>query len=300
MNGEKVSVIIPTYKGSDNVCRAVESVLNQMYNYIEIIVVDDNGRGTEEQLKTQEVLKNYIEAGNIKYLTHEKNINGSAARNTGVRASHGDYVAFLDDDDEYLPDNIKNHIEKFRTLSADYGITYCAKRLFFEDGRQEVITPHLEGDILFDFMCAKMRMGSSFIMVKREAYDDVNGFDESFIRHQDWEFIARVLAKYKAGAIQEVGLNKYLIFRNSAKSPEQYEKNRLYYLERLKYIIDSFDKKQQRKIYDTHYISIGKEYLKAKKLKESITWAKKTSCPFKSVIKYFKDFVSYIKKQQFV
>lgn len=294
---KKVSVVIPSYKGSDNVCRSVDSVLNQTYENIEIIVVDDNGRGTEEQLKTEAVLKKYIDEGRVIYLTHEVNINGAAARNTGVRASSGEYIAFLDDDDEFRPHNIENHIKKFETLSEDYGITYCAKCLMHRDGRQEIITPKYEGDILFDFMCSRVRMGSSFLMVRKSAFEAVNGFDETFRRHQDWEFIARTLTKYKAAKIDEVGLNKFLIFRNSAKTPEQFEKNRLYYLDRLKFIIESFDEEKQRKIYDTHYCSIGKEYFKAKKFKESILWAKKTSKPVKSIVTYFKDGVRYLKRK---
>lgn len=297
MNLKKVSVVIPSYKGSDNVCRSVDSVLNQTYENIEIIVVDDNGRGTEEQLKTENVLKEYIDSGKIKYLTHEVNINGAAARNTGVKASSGEFIAFLDDDDEFRPHNIENHIKKFENLSEDYGITYCAKCLMHRDGRQEIITPKYEGDILFDFMCSRVRMGSSFLMVRKSVFEAVNGFDETFRRHQDWEFIARILTKYKAALIREVGLNKFLIFRNSAKSPEQFEKNRLYYLERLKFIIESFDKEKQIKIYDTHYCSIGKEYFKAKKIKESIIWAKKTSNPVKCIFKYFKDGLRFLKRK---
>lgn len=294
---KKVSVVIPSYKGSDNVCRSVDSVLNQTYENVEIIVVDDNGKGTEEQLKTEAVLKKYIDEGKVIYLTHEVNINGAAARNTGVKASTGEFIAFLDDDDEFRPHNIENHIKKFETLGEDYGITYCAKCLMHRDGRQEIITPKYEGDILFDFMCSRVRMGSSFLMVRKSAFEAVNGFDETFRRHQDWEFIARTLTKYKAAKIDEVGLNKFLIFRNSAKSPEQFEKNRLYYLDRLKFIIESFDKKQQTEIYDAHYSQIGKEYFKAKKFKLSLVWAKKTSKPVKFVIKYFKDGLKFLKRK---
>ena len=294
---KKVSVVIPSYKGSDNICRSVDSVLNQTYENVEIIVVDDNGRGTEEQLKTQAVLKKHIDDGKVIYLTHEVNINGSAARNTGVKASSGEFIAFLDDDDEFRPQNIENHIKKFETLSEDYGITYCAKCLIHKDGRQEIITPKYEGDILFDFMCSRVRMGSSFIMVRKSAFEAVHGFDETFRRHQDWEFIARVLVHFKVAKIEDVGLNKFLIFRNSAKSPEQFEKNRLYYLERLKFIIDSFDKKKQTAIYDSHYSQIGKEYFKAKKFRQSFVWAKKTSSPCKCVIGYFSSGLNFLKRK---
>ena len=134
-------------------------------------------------------------------------------------------------------------------------------------------------------------------MIRKSAFEKVNGFDETFRRHQDWEFIARVLVHFKAAKITEVGLNKFLMFRNSAKTPEQFEKNRLYYLERLKFIIDSFDEEKRTTIYDTHYCSIGKEYFKAKKFKTSLVWARKTSKPLKYTFKYFKDGLRFLKRK---
>ena len=75
-----VSVIIPTYKGADKINSAVDSVLNQTYKNIEVIVVDDNGENEPEQLLTAEKMKKYETFENVKYLVHKKNINGSAAR----------------------------------------------------------------------------------------------------------------------------------------------------------------------------------------------------------------------------
>ena len=94
-----VSIVIPTYGGSDCVKRAVDSCLSQSYSYLEIIVVDDNGEGTESQVKTYNSLSSLIESNKIRYICHEVNKNGSAARNTGVKASTGEYIALLDDDD---------------------------------------------------------------------------------------------------------------------------------------------------------------------------------------------------------
>ena len=90
-----VSVIIPTYKGADKINSAVDSVLNQTYKNIEVIVVNDNGENEPEQLLTAEKMKKYETFENVKYLVHKKNINGSAARNTGIRASKGFFWAFL-------------------------------------------------------------------------------------------------------------------------------------------------------------------------------------------------------------
>ncbi len=83
MNGKDlVSVIIPTYQRPENLIRAIESVLTQTYKTIEIIVVDDNGKGTEWQLTTEKLLKDYVVEGKIQYICHKESLNGSAARNT--------------------------------------------------------------------------------------------------------------------------------------------------------------------------------------------------------------------------
>ena len=97
-----VSIIIPTYKGYDTLGRSVKSVLEQSYKNIEIIIVDDNGEGSENQIKTEDVLKSFLVDERVKYIKHKKNLNGSAARNTGFRHSNGEFIAFLDDDDEFL------------------------------------------------------------------------------------------------------------------------------------------------------------------------------------------------------
>ena len=94
-----VSVIIPTYKRSKSLNRAIDSVLSQTYPNIEIIVVDDNGKGSKYQLETEKSLEKYIKTDKIKYIIHDVNRNGSAARNTGFKHSRGEYINFLDDDD---------------------------------------------------------------------------------------------------------------------------------------------------------------------------------------------------------
>ena len=126
-----VSVIIPTYKGADKINSAVDSVLNQTYKNIEVIVVDDNGENEPEQLLTAEKMKKYETFENVKYLVHKKNINGSAARNTGIRASKGFYLGFLDDDDVFLPEKTQKQVADIMGISQSY-ISRLEKRIIQE------------------------------------------------------------------------------------------------------------------------------------------------------------------------
>ena len=102
-----VSIIIPTYGGGEGVEKVIDSILHQTYRDIEIIVVDDNGKGTENQIKTSKTLKKFIDSNVIQYITPDKNQGGSAARNMGAKASRGKYLMFLDDDDTVSEDKIE-------------------------------------------------------------------------------------------------------------------------------------------------------------------------------------------------
>ena len=102
-----VSVIITTYRRSDKIERAIESVLNQTYKNIEIIIVDDNSNEPEERKKTKKIVKKYSE---IKYIQNKENLGGALSRNVGIDNANGDFIAFLDDDDKYTEDKLKNNI----------------------------------------------------------------------------------------------------------------------------------------------------------------------------------------------
>jgi len=92
-----VSVLIPTYGGGQYLHRTIDSVLAQTYPHFEVIVIDDNGVGTENQKKTQAVMEQYKDESRVIYICHEVNRNGSAARNTGFAHSKGDYICLLDE-----------------------------------------------------------------------------------------------------------------------------------------------------------------------------------------------------------
>ncbi len=105
-----VSVVIPTYKRSSMLIRTIESVLNQSYDNIEIIVVDDNNDDNYRK-DTENKLIKYISNPKIKYIKHERNLGGCEARNTGLKEAKGEYICFLDDDDIIYKDKIEKQVE---------------------------------------------------------------------------------------------------------------------------------------------------------------------------------------------
>lgn len=100
-----ISVITPTYNRAEYLGNSIESVLSQTYSDFELIIVDDNPNESEARKKTEEVIKKYSDP-RIRYIRNPMNLGGAAARNRGIDEARGEYIAFLDDDDMYLPDRL--------------------------------------------------------------------------------------------------------------------------------------------------------------------------------------------------
>ena len=127
-NEPLVSIIIPTYKRSNMLSRTIESVLNQTYQNIEIIVVDDNDKNTTYRKDTEIVMRKYKDNYKVKYIKHDKNMNGAVARNTGIRVSKGEYIGFLDDDDIFYKEKIQKQVE-YLEKNIEYDAVYCARKV---------------------------------------------------------------------------------------------------------------------------------------------------------------------------
>ena len=243
-----VSVIIPTYKRPDYLDRAIDSVLNQTYNNIEIIVVDDNNPDTEGRKRTESIMQKYSNNPLVHYVKHEHNKNGSAARNTGVRASNGEFVAFLDDDDRYLPKKIESQVEKMLSLPSEWGFCYNQYYTQKGDGPLIPVEENREGDLYLISLKHQgfcVNVGSN-AMVRREAFDAINGFDESFRRNQDHEFMVRLLRKYKIAYVSEPGL-VYTI--GTTNVTINYEDTINHYIEAFKSYVDELDEENKRDFY---------------------------------------------------
>lgn len=291
-----VSIIIPTYKGADKICAAVDSVLNQTYENLEVIIVDDNGRGSNEQLATEEAVKKYADDARVLYLTHETNINGAAARNTGIRASKGEYLGFLDDDDVFLPKKTEIEVALFEQLGAEYVLVYGSFLEQMTEKTTRTVMADTTEDFLYRFLCNEVIACSSTVMIRRSVLDTVKEWDESFRRHQDLEFFARVASTGKVGCTQEVLIKKYKLDRNMPKG-EVYEAYRMHYLNKMRPLIETFTPKQQRRLYDIHYTEIGKSYLKDKNLGKAMKWASKTSNPLKTFFVFARDGAAYLTRK---
>lgn len=284
-----VSVVITTYNGLDTIERAVKSVVNQTYKNIEIIVVDDNGIGSNTQIKTEEIIRNLN--NDIVYIPHEKNLNGSAARNTGIKNANGKYVALLDDDDAFRYDKLEKQVSSLESKGDEYGLCYTGTMIHFANGKTKEILPEDEGDLFEKVMLRQIKAATSVLLFRKDIAVQLNYFDDTFKRHQDWEFLDRVSSKFLISVVSDVCVDRYIYQRTSAKNPEQYEENRLFYLNKMKVYIEKLPKKTQKEIYQFHYKSILREYLKTGNLSKSLLYFYKSGNPIKTfrslIIDYF-------------
>lgn len=197
-----VSIIIPTYGRPAKLERAINSVLNQTYGKIEVIVVDDNNPATANRKATEKLMKQYENLAQVIYIKHEKNKNGAAARNTGFRRSEGEYICFLDDDDWFFRNKIEVQIIHLENHINDKAV-YCG---WEKNG--EVFTQRFKGNLSHELLMMDYHPITPTIMFRREVIQQLNGFDETFKRHQDYELMLRYFRFWDISYIEDtlVGL----------------------------------------------------------------------------------------------
>jgi len=253
-----VSVVIPTYGRSHLLERAIDSVLAQTYDNIEIIVVDDNGSNSEHRSHTEKVLEKYLQNGQIVYLKHEKNAGGSAARNTGIKVSNGEYVALLDDDDEWFPNKLEKQMEYFEVLNNDVGVIYCSYILEEYDGDKEYIRSE-KGDLRKELLMLQFDPGASSTLVfKKDVLEEIGYFDESFKHHQDLEILIRLCRSYLIDVCPDILLK---IHGHNLHPASKAKKVKKHFLDTFRKEIRDLSFWERRKVYAIHYMDLAYLFL---------------------------------------
>lgn len=257
-----VSVIIPTYKGAENVSGAVESIYSQTFKDIEIIVVDDNGEGTEEQTNTEKALAGFMAMPNFKYIKHKTNLNGSTARNTGAKSAVGKYIFFIDDDDKISEDDIEAQVNCMENQDESVAMSYSSSKIYVQGEYSNTIYAKKSGRILYDYLMGKVFIGTGCYLLRRKVWEEIGGYDESFLRHQDWEFIARILDRYSAVTVSDVYFYRNIINRNTPAKPKSYEAHADKFIEFLQVKIHSISKRKIRNVINLNNSRVAVQYLK--------------------------------------
>ena len=206
----KISIIIPTYNSAQYICEAIESVLNQTYKDFEIIVVDDGSTDN-----TKEVIKPYL--NKIKYI-YQQNSGPSAARNRGIKEAKGEYIAFLDADDIWLPQKLELQI-KFMEKEKEVGLIFSDMILFNEKGiiknsflKEKLFfnklsikplssTEKVIYDNVFNALLQENFIPTNTVIVKKECFNKVGFFDETLFSVEDRDMWLRIGLFYDIGFI---------------------------------------------------------------------------------------------------
>lgn len=257
-----VSVIIPTYKNRGGLNKSIDSVLSQdCPNLLEIIVVDDNDPNSEFRKATASIMKLYEGNKFVKYICHEANKNGAAARNTGIRASHGDYIAFLDDDDLFLANKLNKQVA-YLDKTSNVDAVYC----FAQRKGRTVSTKSIEGDGTRDILLLQSNLFTPSLMFRRKALENINGFDETFRRHQDYDLLLRFFsAGYSIGCVQEVLIEIGLNEGENIPKGEKLNQLKSFFFEKFTGFIDQEEAKTpgfKKKVYAKHYAGVFLSHIK--------------------------------------
>jgi glycosyltransferase involved in cell wall biosynthesis len=201
---DTVSVIVPTYDRDDLIIRAVNSVLAQSYRPLEVIVVDDHS-----PTPVREILENSeVELDLVSIHRHNNNKGGNAARNTGIEQASGEYLAFLDDDDEWAKTKIQKQIQRFH--KTDAGIIYTGVSQVNNGSIAAIKTPNITGSVTANLLDGNFIGTFSTILMRQDLVDVVGYPDEDLPSWHDWDYYLRLSEETTFGAVAEP-----LVYRHS-------------------------------------------------------------------------------------
>jgi glycosyltransferase involved in cell wall biosynthesis len=199
-----VSVVIPTMKRPLLLKRAVESVINQTYQNIEILIIDVNEYNSKGQIATRQIVNDLSKGNNIQYLSFP-NLNGSQARNKGIEHSKGNLIAFLDDDDFFEGSKIKKQAEvlELNQSSNCHAVSSLTQVINGFSKQSRVVKLNSDLEYFEDVLFGMVHFNTSTLFFTKDILVKMNGFDERLARYQDYDLMVRYTQFCKLVVINE-------------------------------------------------------------------------------------------------
>ncbi|MCH8549887.1 MAG: glycosyltransferase family 2 protein [Balneolaceae bacterium] len=252
-----ISVIIPTYNRRELVTRAIDSALNQTLKPAEVIVVDDGSTdGTAEMLESR--------YGERIVLITQQNRGVSAARNRGISKAKGEWIAFLDSDDEWLPKKLELQAEFIRETGAEVAFTdnYMNREelpsSFEKCLYPERLTQGERVQNLLDLLFEQNFIHLSTVVLSKSLFDQYGGFDESMKVAEDTDLWLRISVNHPFGVLNEVTTVRHVGGDHLSGSMEQNLKGRLRIYEKLLKNTNAVDKLGRERIISERYRTTGR------------------------------------------
>lgn len=242
-----VSVVIPTHNREDLLPRAINSVLKQTYKNLEVIIVSDGSTDG-----TSSVGKHYEESDNrVRFLEYFPGQGGNHARNTGILASKGDWVAFLDDDDEWHETKIEKQLE-LACHDENIGLVCTGiNAIFDEDGTSSIYIPDTPYDASKSILLGNTIGSTTTVMMKHDLLDDCGMFDEELMAKQDFDLWIRACQLTKIGVVKEPCVDYHNLVSNNQVS-WNYKK----YADATEYLSKKYEKLFKEKLTEVEWANV--------------------------------------------
>ncbi len=254
-----VSIITITRNRANLIHRAINSILSQTYTNFEHIIIDGNSEDN-----TEEIVRSYSDE-RIKYI--KLNINDIVhSINVGFNNSTGDFITFLDDDDEYLPSKIEKQLQLIQKLPETFGFVYCWMS-YFDDYSGKFLHDHksvLRGDVALDVIEKPVLSGTPTYFFRRAAFESLGGWRDDIGIISDWELAARACQKYYVDFVPESLIKVHVNHGNRRMSDPGFYKSlypklirfHTYFLFEYKYAFEKYPKKKRYHLHNLVYSSL--------------------------------------------
>lgn len=267
---ELVTVIIPTFKRSEFLERAINSVLMQTYNNIQVIVVDDNNEKSTYREDTAKIMEKFRDDCRVIYLKNKSNLGGALARNEGIKKADGDYITFLDDDDIYLPNKIENQLRYM--LENHKEMSFTDIKIMNENNKligfksHKYVKRFTSSDLLAYHLMYHLTPTNTY-MYKKDTLLKVGGFEKVRIGQEFMLMLKTIESNVSIGYLPEANVIQYAHHENRISCGENKIKgeDELYKF-KCSYFKD-LSKKQRKYIQFRHYAVKARAYLEKKDYK---------------------------------
>ena len=247
-NNPLVSVVLPTYNRAHLLRRAIQSILSQTYQHLEIIVVDDCSSDN-----TEEVAKSFCDE-RIRYVRNKERMGASFSRNIGIKVAHGEYIAFQDSDDVWLPRKLEKQMDAFKNSPREVGVVYTS---FWRIDKDRVVripqsNYRKSKDNIHERLLETNFIGTPTAMVKKECFEKVGMFDETLPRLQEWDLWIRISRYYRFKHIDEPLVISYM-------QTDSISRNIGAHIQAQKRILEKYFEEisKKPKILGKHYYELG-------------------------------------------
>lgn len=240
------SVVVPTI-GNQNLYDTIHSVLAQEYKDYEVLIVMDGD--LESQVIGQ--LGNLASHDKIKIIRNFRSAGGNGARNSGILKSGGKYICFLDDDDEWYPKRLERAAHILHNSGENMG--GCLSGYRYWTGSTVSEKPQIESrNMLSDLLLGKLHFGnSSNFIFKKETINAIGLWDERLKRHQDFEYLARLLNNYMLLTINEVLLK--INGHSTQPAAKTMIDSKIRFLFKVRHSVNKLDENQRKYFFEKEF-----------------------------------------------